>query len=197
MSSLTFKQIPISVWKHNISRTCPWVECTHRESKQTNPGYNLIGKLSFNTLKPEQNVRRSANTSFKRTSFNENLCISSNGKAALIQILASRWECNKLLLEPILSNNDEPVSSPSIHWADGRLTVRSREVSKPRDWGLVFYNRSVIWQARRQQRCRDVCQISERHDHYNVQSRSFETSRDRPSASWIEALTHICTPGLW
>ena len=27
--------------------------------------------------------------------------------------------------------------------------------------------------------CRDACQISERYDHYNIQSRSFETSRDR------------------
>ena len=54
----------------------------------------------------------------------------------------------------------------------------SREVSKPRDSGLDFSNRSQIWQAPRQQRCRDACQISERYDHYNIQSRGFETSRD-------------------
>ena len=26
--------------------------------------------------------------------------------------------------------------------------------------------------------CRDACQITERYDHYNIQSRYFETSRD-------------------
>ena len=62
-----------------------------------------------------------------------------------------------------------------IHKADGRLTARSREVSKPRDSCLDFSNRSEIWQAPRQQCCRDACQISERCDHYNIQSRGFET----------------------
>ena len=52
------------------------------------------------------------------------------------------------------------------------LTARSREVSKPRDSSLDFSNRSEIW------RCRDACQISEDYDHYKIQSRSFETSRD-------------------
>ena len=66
----------------------------------------------------------------------------------------------------------------SIHKADGRLTARSREVSKPRDSGLNFSNRSEIWQTPRQHRYRDACQISERYDHYNIQSRGFETSRD-------------------
>ena len=53
-------------------------------------------------------------------------------------------------------------------------------------------NCSEIWQAPRQQRCRDVCQISERYDNYNIQSHGFETSRDlavkRLTAQWIEAL---------
>ena len=44
--------------------------------------------------------------------------------------------------------------------------------------GLDFFNCSEIWQAPRQQRCRDACQISELNDHYNTQSRGFETSRD-------------------
>ena len=39
------------------------------------------------------------------------------------------------------------------------------------DTGLDFFNRSQILQAPWQQRCRDACQISERYDHYNVQSR--------------------------
>ena len=43
-----------------------------------------------------------------------------------------------------------------------------REISKPRDSGLDFSNRSEIWQAPRQQRCRDACQISERYDHFDT-----------------------------
>ena len=42
------------------------------------------------------------------------------------------------------------------HKADGRLTARSREVSKPRESGLNFSNGTEIWQAPRQQRCLDA-----------------------------------------
>ena len=69
------------------------------------------------------------------------------------------------------------------------FTAKSREVSKPRDSGLDFFNRSEMWQAPRQERRRDACQISERNDLYDFQSRDFETSRDlvvrRLTASWI------------
>ena len=69
------------------------------------------------------------------------------------------------------------VFRTSIHWADlYSLTARSREVSKPRDSGLYVSNRFEIWQAPRQQFCRVASQISKRHDHYNMQSRGFETS---------------------
>ena len=44
--------------------------------------------------------------------------------------------------------------------------------------GLDFFSHPEIWQAPRQQRCRDACQISERYDHCNIQSRGFETSQD-------------------
>ena len=66
----------------------------------------------------------------------------------------------------ILSANEIP----------GLYSLRSREVSKPRDSGLDFSIRSEIWQAPRQQCCRDVCQISERYDNCNIRSRGFETS---------------------
>ena len=59
-----------------------------------------------------------------------------------------------------------------------RLIVRSREVSKPRDLYSKLPNRSVIWQAHRQQCCRGACQISKRCDNINYQSLGFETSRD-------------------
>ena len=58
-----------------------------------------------------------------------------------------------------------------------RLIVRSREVSKPRDWYFKSY-RFEIWQAHRQQCCRSASQISERSDYSKYKSRGFETSRD-------------------
>ena len=44
---------------------------------------------------------------------------------------------------------------------------------------LVFrlFNRSGIWKAHRQQRCRDACQVTERYIHNNFQSPGFNTSR--------------------
>ena len=41
---------------------------------------------------------------------------------------------------------------------------------------LDFFNRSEIWLPPRQQCCRDACQIAERYDYYNIQSRGFEAS---------------------
>ena len=63
-----------------------------------------------------------------------------------------------------------------IHQEGGRLAAKSREVSKLLDSGL-FSNNYAIWQVLRQQRCRDTCPISDRHDH-NTQSGDFQTSRD-------------------
>ena len=54
-----------------------------------------------------------------------------------------------------------------------------------------FSYRSEIWQIPRQQLCWDACQISERYDHYNIQSWDLEASRDLvvrpPFTWWIEA----------
>ena len=46
-----------------------------------------------------------------------------------------------------------------------------------RDSRLNFCDRLNIWQAPRQQRCRDGCQISEGYGHYNIESHGVETSR--------------------
>ena len=46
------------------------------------------------------------------------------------------------------------------------------------DSGVDFSNRSEIWQAPRQQRRRDACQIAEWYGNYNIQSCGFEASRD-------------------
>ena len=47
-----------------------------------------------------------------------------------------------------------------IQQADRRLTVRSREASKPRDWMFQWSHRSGIRRASRQRCCRGACQIS-------------------------------------
>ena len=70
----------------------------------------------------------------------------------------------------------------------GRLTARSLEVSKP---GLNFSNRSEIWQASRQQRCRDACQFSELYGHYNNHSLGLETSRDFGNVQYFVPLISI------
>ena len=59
-----------------------------------------------------------------------------------------------------------------------RLFVRSRKVSKPRDWYFKLSYRFEIWQAHRQHCCRSACQISERSDKSKYKSRGFETLRD-------------------
>ena len=66
----------------------------------------------------------------------------------------------------------------------------SLNIDAPR-LGLDLSNRSEIWQTSRQQRCRNICRISERCDHYNIHSSGFESWGDfavkRLTAWWIEA----------
>ena len=79
-------------------------------------------------------------------------------------------------------------------WKNG-LTARSHEVSNQRDSSLNFSNRSEIWQAPRQHYCRDACQISERYDHYNIQSRGFEISWDLAMGRLTALVTRFSSPG--
>ena len=58
-----------------------------------------------------------------------------------------------------------------------RLFVRSRKVSKPRDWYFKLSYRFEIWQAHRHHCCRSACQISERSDNSKYKSCGFETLR--------------------
>ena len=63
-----------------------------------------------------------------------------------------------------------------MYIVDGRLTAKSRVVSKPQNSDLYTSSRPEIWQAPQQQRrCRDASQISERYNHHNIQLRGFET----------------------
>ena len=66
----------------------------------------------------------------------------------------------------------------SSQYPKRRLFVRSRKVSKPRDWYFKLSYRFEIWQAHRQHCCRSACQISERSDNSKYKSRGFETWRD-------------------
>ena len=56
------------------------------------------------------------------------------------------------------------VSRAPFQYPIRRLIVRSRKVSKPRDWRNKLTYRFAIWQSLRQQCSRCACQISERSD---------------------------------
>ena len=76
-----------------------------------------------------------------------------------------------------------PSSQSLGFWAPSRypkrrLFVRSRKVSKPRDWYFELSYRFEIRHAHRQHCCRSACQISERSDNSKYKSRGFETLRD-------------------
>ena len=70
------------------------------------------------------------------------------------------------------------ASRAPSQYSKRRLFVRSRKVSKPRDWYFELSHRFEIWQAHRQHCCRSACQISERSDNSKYKSRGFETLRD-------------------
>ena len=84
-----------------------------------------------------------------------------------------------------------PSQYPKRH-----LFVRSRKVSKPRDWYFKLSYRFEIWQAHRQHCCRSACPISERSDNSKYKSRGFETWRDlterRLSGYWDGAQVSLC-----
>ena len=61
------------------------------------------------------------------------------------------------------------VPGPSINKRARWLTTRTRKIL-----GFNLFDCSVIWQVPRQHCCRGTCQISERYEHCNVQSSSFE-----------------------
>ena len=54
---------------------------------------------------------------------------------------------------------------------------RSCKFSKPRDLYLELSDRSDIWQAPRQHRCRGAFQISKRYQHFKTRSSTFDTLR--------------------
>ena len=61
--------------------------------------------------------------------------------------------------------------------------------------------RTGIWQASRQRYCRGGCQISERLEKFNHESRGYEAPRGlavrRPTALWIETLLWTASQHAW
>ena len=102
-----------------------------------------------------------------------------------------------MIMASVLKDHKDDGDEVMIFWAsiskpDGRLAVRSHEVSKPWDSGLDFSNRSEIWQQRW------------RNDHYKIQSCGFETcsktsirlvnrgpSDNQPGNGW-RAISSLC-----
>ena len=76
-----------------------------------------------------------------------------------------------------------------------RLFVRSRKVSKPRDWYFKLPYRFEIRQAHRQHCCRSACQISERSDNSKYKSRGFEALQDLTERRLFRILRR--GPDLW
>ena len=110
-------------------------------------------------------------------------CITSNRhKAANIIADFSTifWNQKQQLVFSIISSGwtREVKSRAPSQYPERRLFVRSRKVSKPRDWYFKLSYRFEIWQAHRQHCCRSACQISERSDNSKYKSRGFETLRD-------------------
>ena len=83
----------------------------------------------------------------------------------------------KMAKPGLISYMTFPYMAPS-QYPERRLFVRSRKVSKLRDWYFKLSYRFEIWQAHRQHCCRSACQMSERSDNSKCKSRGFETWRD-------------------
>ena len=105
-------------------------------------------------------------------------------------------------LHPSISeaqNLHKAIWAPS-QYPKRRLFIRSRKVSKPRDWYFKLSYRFEIWQAHRQHCCRSACQISERSDNSKYKSRGFQTLRDltkrRLFGYWDWAQV-FCTHWMW
>ena len=98
----------------------------------------------------------------------------------------------------IPGNDGLYIEMTSFEYPKRRLSVRSRKVSKPRDWYLKLSYRFEIWQAHRQHCCQSACQISERSNNSKYKSRGFETLRDlterRLFGYWDGAQTLAGTP---
>ena len=94
------------------------------------------------------------------------------------QMLGQVWQCHVYVANNFRKQQWSPqwiaMSSASL----GLYSLSGKTSYRKISWSLEAANRSEIWQVPRQRCCRGACQISERYDHCNIQSRGFETSRD-------------------
>ena len=114
------------------------------------------------------------------------------------------------LLPPAPDCNILQQSMNRVHTfmaTEGRLTARSREVSKTTNnwnWMLYWSYRSEIWQASKQRCCRCVCQMSEWLEKSKTEYSRFETSWDLAvwrSPAYVGSLTKskslVISPKVW
>ena len=139
----------------------------------------------------------------KRTGLNglNILILRSIGCEAVISVQCnfdvnfSDWYPDYFL--PNMDDNERHKSRLAMCHYQGLYSLSGKTSYRKISWsleaakfGFDFSDRSEIWQAPSQQGCRG--QITERYDHYNIQSRSFETSKHLGvrclTAWWIEAL---------
>ena len=78
-----------------------------------------------------------------------------------------------------------------------RFIVRSRGVSKPRDWWIKLSRRFEIWQVLWQPCCCGACQVSERSDNSKYKSRGFETLRDLTVRRLVGYWNGALWPARW
>ena len=83
--------------------------------------------------------------------------LSTTGKRLLISLPQTATKISLQSKQPLICKHPGPVSISIT-----RLMVRSREVSKPRDWYQNCPIALKFWQAPRQHCCWGACQISER-----------------------------------
>ena len=116
------------------------------------------------------------------------IILQSNGLNFNFQRLRLPEE-HEVILMPIIWNSAFLFTKRTDVLAQRLVKSRNREIRVCLD----FFNRPEIWQAPQQQRCRDVCQMSERHNHCNIQYRGLKTSRDltvRPLKEWRPWIGH-------
>ena len=114
---------------------------------------------------------------------------------SLVQIMAWRRPGDKPLSEPMMVSLPTHLWITRSQWAKGRRRPRPYfnitkdilsycKVLKVQDLCLKFSYHFEICQASQQYCCPDTCQISNRSEHFNTQSRRFKTL-------WDVAIRHL------
>ena len=183
-------KIPIQQFVSQVSHiTIDATRCPYKNLCSKTPTQQFVQakSTSYNIFSRKLTVGNGGLTSRERLLW-ESMNARIRGPEHIV-LLSSVCELNYCGITNTISNDNTVFLFTK---GAGVLTTRSRDISKARDSELDFSNRSEIWGASRQQRCRDACQISEQYDPDNIQSCGFETSQDlvvkRLAAQWIETV---------